>query len=330
MKIAVAYNSPAAQVLQHRGPASQEIYPPENVQRIVDALRQNEHEVAILEADQRLIDRLEAFFGSVDASEWPGLVFNLSFGVQGELRYCHVPGVLEMLGLPYVGSGPMGHALSSDKTAAKAIFRHEGLATPAFVEIHSRSFAEPGLGYPLIVKPVTGASSLGLWYVHDEAELRVAVDENLTRFGEPVLVEQFISGREFAVSIIGNDPPEALPLVETVVDRGGPPVYSLEDKDGTAKRRLDLICPARVSKKLEEHAREIGLRAYSALDCRDWARVEMRLDRNQELQLLELNTIPGLGSRSSFPVAARAAGMGTLAAILQRLVEVAVSRYEAR
>lgn len=160
MKIAVTYNSPAAKVFQHRGPTSQEIYPPENVQRIVDALRQNEHEVAILEADQRLIDRLEAFFGSVYASEWPGLVFNLSLGVQGELRYCHVPGVLEMLGLPYVGSGPMGHALSSDKTAAKAIFRHEGLATPAFVEIHSRSFAEPGLGYPVLPSSSVGEERL--------------------------------------------------------------------------------------------------------------------------------------------------------------------------
>jgi D-alanine-D-alanine ligase len=109
----------------------------------------------------------------------------------------------------------------------------------------------------------------------------------------------------------------------------GPPLYTFDDKHAKAKRRLELICPAPVSKALGAEARAIALRAFTALNCRDWARVEMRLDAHDDLQLLEVNTIPGLGSIASFPAAARVAGMEGLPAIVQRLVEVAVERYRA-
>jgi len=327
MKIAVAYNSPASRVLQRRGTASYEAYPQQNIDRIADALRANGHEVVSIEGDRHLADHLEEFFGPTREDVWPGLVFNLAFGVQGELRYCHVPAMLEMLGLPYIGSGPMGHALATDKAAAKAVFLHDGLPTPDFVEIHAPDFTAPDLPYPLVVKPVCGASSLGLQFVNNEQELRTAVLDDLRRFAEPVLVEQFVPGREIGIGIIGNDPPEMLPPLEVVLGPEGPPVYTRADKDGDGGRRMELLCPAPVSDRLAARARELALAAFVALDCRDWARVELRIDDRGDLQLLEVNTIPGIGEISSMRAAARVAGMEDLAALVQRLVEVATARY---
>lgn len=327
MKIAVVFNSPGAQVFQHRGPISQEVYTNRNINRIAEGLQLAGHEVTWLNADRSLIDRLEGFFGPLRDDEWPGLVFNIAFGYQGHLRYCHLPSMLEMLGLPYLGSGPLGHALSTDKAVAKTIFHHHGLPTPDFTVLHSPDFPEPGLGYPVIAKPVQGASSLGLSLAHNIAELRTAAEENLKQFCEPVLVEQFVGGRELNVSILGNQPPQALPVVEVILGKGGPPVYAAEDKHGWAERKLQLVCPAPIPDTLAERAQQLALKAFAALDCRDWARVEMRIDDAGQLQLLEVNTIPGISPTASFPVAAKQAGIEDLPSLVQRLVDVAVERY---
>jgi D-alanine-D-alanine ligase len=327
MKIAVVYNSPDAAVLQHRGPRCQEIYPPRNIDRVVEALDANGHQGVAVEADRYLVERLEALFSPMAEGRIPGLVFNLAFGVQGELRYCHVPGLLDMLGLPYLGSGPWGHALASDKGTAKAIFLHHGLPTPEFVIAQSGDFNDPGLGYPVVVKPVAGASSLGLHWVHNERELREAVREDLALFGEPALVERYIEGREINVGVLGNDPPRPLPPVEVEIGEGGPPIYTAADKHGTATREFRLHCPALLPEALSRRAQALAVSAFRVLNCRDWARVEMRLDARGELQLLEVNTIPGLGPNSSLPAAAQHVGLADLPALVQRLVDIALARY---
>jgi D-alanine-D-alanine ligase len=327
MNIAVLYNSADAQLLQRRGPVAHEFYLPGNIARIVAALRENGHEVIAVEADRYVIDRLASFFGSLSNDRWPGLVFNLAFGIQGHLRYCHMPALLEMLGLPYLGSGPLGQALSSDKPTAKAVFGHAGLPTPDFVVFHSAAITEPALGYPLIVKPVGQASSLGLKLVHNEEELGTAVRENLRIFDEPVMAECFVGGREINVSVLGNRPGEVLPPVEVVLGEEGSPIYTSEDKDGTARRQFKLECPANVSTDLATEAQRLALEAFAALSCRDWARIEFRIDGEGRLQLLEVNTIPGLGILSSLPAAAKQAGIKDLPALVQRLVDIAVERY---
>ena len=327
MKIAVVYNTLNAKVLQHRGPAAYEIFSPASFERIVAALKENNHDVKVFEADRYLIDRLESFFDCVPGDDWPGLVFNFAFGIQGELRYCHVPGILEMIGLPYLGSGPLGHALASDKSAAKAIFRHHGLPTPDFIVLYSSEFEAPDFGYPMVVKPLLGASSIGLRLVHNEQELRTAVAENLAAINEPMLVERYLAGREINVGVLGNRPGQALPAVEVVVGKAGPPIYTLEDKSGIANRELDMICPAPLPDPLTEQAQKLALQAFEVLKCRDWARVEMRLDKAGQLQLLEVNTIPGLGKRASLPVAAEQLGLNFVA-LTQRLVDIVVERYQ--
>ncbi|WJW76398.1 ATP-grasp domain-containing protein [Thiohalobacter sp. IOR34] len=328
MKIAVVYNSPAGRVLQHRGPLAHEVFPPRNIERIVEALSDNGHQVVELEADCTLIERLTDFFAPLDDDRWPGLVFNLAFGMQGELRYSQVPGLLELLGLPYLGSGPWGHALATDKATAKAVFRQQALPTADFLVVRDADFPAPAIGYPLVVKPVAEASSHGVWLVHDEAELRARVREDLQRFHEPVMLERFLPGRELNVSLIGNGPAlQALPPVEVVLEKRGLPLYTREDKAGIAERRFELHCPAPIPPELSERLQQLAVAAFRALNCRDWARVEFRLDAAGQPYLLEVNTIPGLGRIASMPVAAQQAGIETFPALIQRLVEVAVERY---
>jgi len=129
MKIAVTYNEYGGDVLQRRGPEATEHYNEQKLARVVEALRSRGHEVQAIEADLHVIERLENFFSPTADQPWPGMVFNLAYGRQGLCRYSHLPGILEMMGLPYLGSDPLGHALASDKISAKRIFRATGLPT---------------------------------------------------------------------------------------------------------------------------------------------------------------------------------------------------------
>jgi D-alanine-D-alanine ligase len=329
MKIAVVYSSPNGHVFQHRGPVAHEVYSPRNVQRVCDALSTAGHETVKLESDRDLITGLERFFGPVPDGQWPGLVFNLAYGMQGRLRYCQTPGLLEMSGFPYLGSGPWGHALASDKAAAKAIFRDHGLPTSDFVVLHAAQFLPPDFGYPLVVKPIAEAGSYGVRLVENEAELKAAVAEDLGAFHQPVLVEKYLAGPEFNVSVLGNGPDaEALPPVEVVLEEAGPPIYTMEDKHGKATRKLQLLCPAQIPDVLAAELRHLALEAFAALRCLDWARVEFRLDGDGRPQLMEVNTLPGLGAQSSLPAAAAQAGMPDLSDIVQRLVDIAIARYQ--
>lgn len=329
MKIAVIYNSLEGHVMQHRGPKVHEIYSSRNVQRIEDALRSLNHEVIVLDGDADLFKHLQDFFGKLTDDTWPGLVFNLSFGMQGQLRYCQVPGILDMLGLPYIGSGLWGHALSSDKVAAKALFKHAGLPTADFAVMYQADDPAPELDYPLVVKPVAEASSFGVQLVHTVAEMRAALRDNLVIFQQPVLVEQFIPGRELNVSIIGNGATaQALPVVEVKLKTDDIPLYTRKDKEDIAKRRFDLLCPAEVSGEITQKVQQLALQAFTILHCRDWARVEFRMDEAGNPFILEVNTLPGLGVIASLPAAAAQAGMKDLPAILDKLIHTALARYQ--
>ena len=175
--------------------------------------------------------------------ERPGIVFNLSYGIQGQARYTHVPSILEMVGIPYVGSGPMAHSLALDKVVAKMIFRQNGLPTPDFEVLDAPGFTVPDITYPLIVKPKNEAVSFGIKIVNNERELREAADKIFDTFGQPVLVEQYIDGREINVGLLGNNPPEAF-LPAEILFGEGPPIYTFEDKTRKSGRKIKVVCPA--------------------------------------------------------------------------------------
>ena len=326
MKIAVVYNRETKKVINLFGLPNQEKIGLKTIDNIVKALKKGGHQAIALEGDKDLIEKLEDFMPMLMKGERPGMVFNVSYGIQGQARYTHVPSILEMVGIPYVGSGPLAHSLALDKVVTKIILRQNGLPTPDFAVLESPGFDLPPLDFPLIVKPKNEAVSFGLRIVNDEQELREGADTIFDRYEQPVLAEQYIGGREFNVGILGNNPPEALMPAEVVFSAEGLPIYTYEDKTGKSGRTINVVCPAEIDSKTVVDAQDIALKAFRALGCFDCARVDMRMDRDGRLYILELNSLPSLGPHGSYIVAAAQMGLD-FTALMNRLVEVASARY---
>jgi len=326
MKVAIVYNRVSQRVINLFGLPNREKYGLKNIHRIRDALRQGGHQVEAFEGDKDLIDRLEEFMPRVLKQERPGMVFNLSYGIQGQARYTHVPGMLEMIGLPYVGSGPLAHSLSLDKVVSKMIFVQNGLPTPGFAVLQEPGFEMPELKFPLIVKPKNEAVSFGIQICRSEKELREAAGAIFTEFSQPVLVEQYIAGREINVGILGNNPAEALPPAEIIFGKTGPQIYTYEDKTRKSGREITVECPAQLDETTSRQAQQIAQQAFHVLGCYDCCRVDMRLDKEGNLYILEVNSLPSLGEHGSYTQGAAAVGLD-FTALVNRLVDVAAARY---
>ncbi|MET0104819.1 MAG: ATP-grasp domain-containing protein, partial [Sedimenticola sp.] len=255
------------------------------------------------------------------------MAFNLSYGIQGQARYTHVPGILEMVGVPYVGSGPLAHSLALDKVVAKMLFVQNGVPTPAFAVLDASGFEMPDLEFPLIVKPKNESVSFGIRIVNDETELREAADIIFKEFDQPVLAEQYIEGREINVGLLGNGATmEIFHPAELVFGEGGPNIYTEDDKKRTSGREIGVICPAPIDNKLALEAQAIARKAFSVLGCYDCARVDIRMDADGNLYVLEVNSLPSLGEHGSYVAAAETMGLD-FAGLVNRLVEVASARY---
>ena len=326
MKVAVIYNRESQRVINLFGVPNREKYGLAAIKRIVDALKRGGHQVVALEGDKDLVDHLEEFMPQVLKGERPGMAFNLSYGIQGQARYTHVPSILEMVGIPYVGSGPLAHSLALDKVVAKMLFHQHGLPTPDFAVLMEPAFEPPELTYPLIVKPKNEAVSFGIRIVNNETELREAANVIFQSFGQPVLVERYIEGREINVGLLGNNPPEAFPPAEIIFGEGGPDIYTYEDKTRKSGREISVACPASLDNELTAHAQEIAIKAFNVLGCYDCARVDMRLDSEDNLYILEINSLPSLGEHGSYVAAAEAVGLD-FTALVNRMVDVASARY---
>ena len=326
MKVAVIYNRDSQSVINLFGMPNREKYGKKAIKRIVDGLKKYGHQVTALEGDKDLINNLEHFMPRVLKGERPGMAFNLSYGIQGQARYTHVPGILEMVGVPYVGSGPLAHSLALDKVVAKMIFIQNGVPTPPFAVLSNPDFESPDLIYPLIAKPKNEAVSMGIRVVNNEEELREAAQVIFDKFNQPVLVERYIEGREINVGLLGNNPPETLPPCEMVFGSGGPAIYTIEDKKGKSGRTIEWLCPAPLTEEQTHQAQEIAKQAFTALGCYDTARVDMRLDAEGNFYVLEINSLPSLGEHGSYVIAAEKVGLD-FPALINRIVEVASSRY---
>jgi D-alanine-D-alanine ligase len=326
MKIAVVYNRERANVINLFGLPNKEIIGLKTIKRLTTALKQGGHQVVALEGDKDLVEHLEEFMPRVVKGERPGLVFNVSYGIQGQARYTHVPSILEMIGVPYVASGPLAHSLCLDKVVTKMILRQHGLPTPDFAVLQTPDDPLPDVTYPMIVKPKSEAVSFGLKVVRDEQELREAVAVIFNEYRQAVLAEQFIEGREVNVGLLGNEPPEAFPPVELVFGEGGPGIYTYEDKTGKSGRTISHACPAPVGEELSTKAQELAIAAFKALGCYDCARVDMRLDGDGQFYILEVNSLPSLGEHGSYLVGAEKVGLD-FTKFINRLVEVASARY---
>ncbi len=214
-----------------------------------------------------------------------------------------VQGLLEVMNIPYTGSGVSASAVGMDKGLSRVVLKAEGIPVPPGRIIRNqhlplRPFRE--LGLPVVVKPCLQGSTIGVSIVRKHSEWRKALMKAY-RYGDEAIIEKFIPGREVAVSIFENT---TYPIVEVVAPKG---FYDFSAKYGQAPTRY--ICPADLSSRLKSVLREHSLRSYEALGCQGAARVDFRIHKNGRPYVLELNTIPGMTERSLLPMAASQAGI---------------------
>ncbi|MFC1492776.1 M20/M25/M40 family metallo-hydrolase [candidate division KSB1 bacterium] len=271
-----------------------------------------------------MAETLNDFMPRVIAGERPGMVFNMAYGIQGQSRYTHIPAILEMLGVPYVGSGPQAHAVALDKVMAKILFRQHGLNTPDFWVFSNSSDNMDSVIFPVIVKPKMESVSMGMKVVYNKKDLKDAVEFVVETFRQQALVEAFIAGKEFAVGILGNGAThEILPIVE--FDLKGDP-NAIQTWSEKTKNPVGKICPAEISEKLRNEMHYLAQGAFSALNLNDFARIDLRMDNEDNLYLLEINSMASLGATGSYVNSAKVAGY-SFDALVNRMLDVAVERY---
>jgi len=218
-----------------------------------------------------------------------------------------VQGALELLGIPYTGSGVMASAIAMDKVFTKRVWLTHDLPTPRF-EVARRGDVlrelPDRLGLPLIVKPPHEGSTIGVSKVAGYSDIQQAF-ELAARYDDVVLVEQFVEGREITVAILGEgENARALPVIEIQAPGGN---YDYHNKYFGEETRY--LCPAPLADDVAAHVQAISLAAFRALECEGWARVDLIVDREQRPWLLEINTSPGMTDHSLVPMAARAQGL---------------------
>ncbi|MDO9410142.1 D-alanine--D-alanine ligase [Patulibacter sp.] len=284
-------------------------------QRVEESLRRLGHEVHHVDIDHGLVSHL------IDLA--PDVAFVALHGEDGEDGT--VQELLEVLGIPYTGSGPGSCEQCWDKVVAKRVLSTAGVATPDAVSVSSSAFKQLGaadalgrvgerLGYPLVVKPSRQGSALGLRMVAKAEEAPGALLAALS-YDDRVLLEHHVDGRDLSVSVLDG---ATLPIVEvepTDVDR-----YSARYTIG----RTTFTCPAELSPATAAAAEELALKAFHALGCRGFARVDLLVDRaTEELTVLEVDAVPGLTHTSYLPVAAEAAGI-EFDDLVARLIDLAL------
>jgi D-alanine-D-alanine ligase len=290
--------------------------------------------------DVSLIEATENSFQEIFQAK-PDIVFNIAEGLRGPSREAQIPAILEMLGIPYTGSDPLTLGICLDKSRAKEILSYHKILTPPFAIIDSlHQVSEITISLPCIVKPLYEGSSKGIFnssVVRSISDLHLQVKRIIEEYEQPALVEQFLTGREFTVAVLGNDSDvQVLPIVEIRFDslpEGVNPIYSYEAKWiwDTIENPIDVHeCPAKVSQQLQSEIEQICRDTYRVLRCRDWCRIDIRLDDLGRPHVLELNPLPGIlpdpEEHSCFPQAARAAGMD-YNAMINAVLSAGIKRY---
>ena len=259
------------------------------------------------------------------------IVFNISEGISGRNRESQVPVLLEMAGIPFVGADALTLGLTLDKIMAKKIFIAEGIPTPKFFEVKSceELLSTDHCKFPLIIKPRFEGSSKGLTEnsrVETKEELKKQVEYIISTYKQPALIEEFISGQEFTVAIVGNDPPEVMPAVQIKIDGR----LNLNNKFYTFARissdRLEYICPARISQDLKRKLANLSLKTYRCVECQDFGRVDFRVDNEGKAYVLEINPLPSLSTEDVFMLVAKTIGI-TYEEIIGKILNSALKRY---
>jgi D-alanine-D-alanine ligase len=288
---------------------------------VEDALKRLDHEVVAIDVALDLIRRLR--------EAEPDVAFIAMHGRDGEDGT--VQELLEILGIPYTGSGVLACVRAMDKVLAKHLMAEEGIPTPEFFAFNETAFRELGaaealpaieerLEFPIVVKPSSQGSALGIKFARSAGDVPAALVSAFS-YDSRVLLERHVDGRDLAVSILDG---EALPVVEAVPR--DEEFYDFEARYEIG--RTDFVCPAELPAGVTERAQELALRTYRLLGCSAFARVDLMLDTGGALTVLEANPIPGLTETSLLPQAAEAAGI-SFDELVGRIVELALTRTPA-
>jgi D-alanine-D-alanine ligase len=330
LKVAVIFNKEEIKdtdVIYRFGMPTKERYKPRTIEMVASALEKGGHNVRIFEGNKFVIDDLQNFMPRVVSGERLGMIFNMAYGIQGQSRYTHIPAMLEMLGLPYVGSGPAAHAIALDKVLSKIVFLKYNLPTPEYWVYSSCDDDFTCVKFPAIVKPKMEAISFGIKRVTNEKEAREAVSFIFSEFQQQALIESFIPGREFAVGLLGNGSSlVTLPIVEIDLNNDPNAIQTMEEKMSRPRRK---ICPAPLSSEIAEQMCQLARDAFNALNLHDFARVDFRMDKNNNLYILEINSMASLNPTGSFVYAGEIAGM-TFDQLVVRMLDTASLRYFGR
>jgi D-alanine-D-alanine ligase len=285
--------------------------------QVHDALDQNKYDIIRYDPKTDL-PQLVADAPKIDAAL---IILHGPFGEDGTVQ-----GLLDLLDIPYQGSGVLGSALAMNKLASKYLYEKSGLLVPSYVVIEQKDTLDANacvqqLGLPLVVKPVGSGSSVVISIVKSIDSLTEAVDKAFEQ-DSMVLIEAFIDGIELTGGVLGNDQLEAFPLIEIV------PSESFDFFDYEAKYTAGAtneICPARINEKMTQKAQEIAKTAHRALFCKGYSRTDMIL-KDQDIYVLETNTIPGMTATSLLPQAAGKAGI-SFSQLMDRLIELSMEGH---
>jgi D-alanine-D-alanine ligase len=276
----------------------------DNGKYIPEGVKEKPPDVKDLErvSKQQALEAIHSFdFSQVD------VVFLALHGGQGEDGT--IQALLDLTGKPYTGSGVLASALSMNKAMSKKIFEKEGILTPEWFLLENPDLSDisvvaeriqGNLGFPCVVKPNNQGSTVGLTVVEEKQALTEAL-ACAGEYANHILIERYIPGRELTVGVLGDQP---LPVVEIIPEHG---IYDYECKYTHGKSNY--VCPAHISEEKAREIQAIGLRAFQALGCEGYARVDFRYGEDGRFYCLEVNTLPGMTSLSLVPMAAKALGI---------------------
>ncbi len=301
----------------------------DEVKAVEEALRQLNIQFRTIPVKDDIVDLIS------DLREYdPGVVINLCEGVFGESHLeMTIPCLLELLRTPYTGSSSLALGLCQNKGLAKDVLTANGIPTPKYQVILSGEEEISGLSFPLMVKPLREDASIGISkesVVRGEAELKARVNYIRENYHQPALVEEYIEGRELNVAILGNDPPQVLPISEILFLNKGTDQPKLVDyhakwvEESDAYKSTKPVCPAHLSPHFRDLVASTALKAYRVLGCRDYARIDIRL-RDGAPYVLEANPNPDISPEVGFHRSLKAAGIA-YEDFIRRLINFALNR----
>ena len=296
------------------------------IESLKAALESAGHKVVLIGGARQLIDRVTNGNLKVD------LVLNISEGFQGRNRESQVPAILDLYNIPFVGADALTLGVTLDKVVAKKCFIADGIPTARYFKatLEDDLSVLNTIGFPLFVKTLHEGTSKGITEnsrVENFEQLKVQVEHICHNYNQPALVEEFIKGTEFTVAVIGNNPPQPMPVVQYAIagkTQLGNEFYSYRH---VAEKLVEHICPAPIDEKLVHRLQDLAVRVYKSVDCRDFGRVDFRVDQAGNPYVLEINPLPNLNPDDVFVLFGKAKGM-SYDQIINKIIDEALVRLE--